>query len=192
LNSTTLDALTAPTKYICVLVEKSPGDPRRKGDVMLQDWAQQVVEAARFYESFISENRKNLEFWVVSATHLAGLKPATEYYLELARKLGLPLKAMPLGYETIGQLREADNLAQSRQNARLVLISTATHARRVRWICKRENIFFNRLIVAHGIPNPQERLTDPIMDIAYPVLDSVGLLNRFLTKVIERRKNGKL
>lgn len=174
-----------PKKTIIGIVEKSPGDPRRVGTVDLQDWFQQCWITVQKYR-----HAPDTEIWVVSATHLKGCKPATQYYEEVFKSFDLEIHTKPVGYETIGQLREYASIA-SQKRANLTLVVTETHVKRVEWMCKREGISAS-FVVAKGTPNPREKWTDPILTIAYPIMDKLGLLVPFLKWTVKRRQNGKL
>jgi hypothetical protein len=166
------------------IVEKSPGGPCRKGPKEEQDWWRQIRTAA-MYNIY-----PNTEVWCISATQLKESEPAVDYYDDAAVHSGIRLHTLKIGFETVSQLEAYAQLAHDR-DADLVLFATKAHMWQVKWICEWKGIRAE-FVESGGLQNPQERIRDPLKKVAYPLMLKLGVLDKFLAWVVERRKRGIL
>ncbi|MBC7981446.1 YdcF family protein [Candidatus Parcubacteria bacterium] len=98
------------------------------------------------------------------------------------------------GYDTLSQIKFTLDLC-SKNKDDLLILSSATHYPRVRWIAYRENKKL-KVNVAHkiawGIPRPRDAVFDIVLIFAYPVVDLLGYSERFTNHMKIRRDKGYL
>lgn len=174
-------------KTLIVPLTKSPNKNGRYGDVYKQDWYRGIKKAKDlalllpfssicFLSNFACDKQSEMEIYCNAASDIG-----------ISETL---LRKIPYGYETIGQVEYAGELAKQ-ENAKIIFISTLSHFPRVWWICKRAGITAQHKIV-FGIPRPMEIITDIVLIFLYPVIDLLGKKSWFQNKLIQHRKEGKL
>lgn len=164
----------------------------RTGPEKLSDWRVQCRKAA-----VLQDELPDAVVYVPTAVSITGYPTEYEYYKEELRKNGLrdwltingnpKLIMEKRGQETIEQCELAFALAE-REDVRLVVLSTPTHFLRLLYLCRGKGVTHK---IAWGIPNPIEAITDTILAILFPVLDFLGLGERFQQWAIRRREKGK-
>ncbi len=91
------------------------------------------------------------------------------------------------GLDTTEQCDLAAALAR-RENARLIAVSCRVHFRRVRYLLKDHPV---EHVIVDGIPSRWLQFTHIVLGLAFPVLDALGLRDRWLRFVARRREKGK-
>ncbi|MBI2474669.1 MAG: YdcF family protein [Candidatus Taylorbacteria bacterium] len=141
-------------------------------------------------EKKILEHGGSPDILVLSAVHIKGSRAEADYYVEALKKLGAQNVSIERrGFDTIGQLQIAKAIAAEKK-ADLIIISTATHYLRVRWLCITEAVKAKHYITS-GIPRPREAITDIILTFLFPIIDILGLRKKYLALISTRRKSGK-
>lgn len=98
------------------------------------------------------------------------------------------------GYDTLSQLKFTLDLC-SRNKDDLLIISSFTHYPRVKWIAWRINKKYNVNVkhkIGWGIPRIHDFIYDIPLIFIYPVVDLLGLSNKFSNIIRVRRGNGHL
>jgi len=173
-------------KTILGIVTKSPWPKGRRGSREKQDWYQTCIDAVCWKKVV-----QNAQIVVPCATQPTDGQREVEYYVQAVKELGGEIEAIDEGYETVAQIKIFGRLARERKSD-LILFTTFTHYPRIAWICWWNKIPVKKLVVAWGIPRPREACTDLVLIFLYPMLDVLGLMDWFITKVINRRLEGKL
>jgi len=146
-----------------------------------QNWYVLCKKAARL------ANENNLSIFIPSGfAPLGEEETEAQVYIRTLKSLGVSReKIAVIGgvYETIGQVEVFLN------EKKLTLIVDTLQYPRVRWMCRGKKF---KYVIAWGLPNLQEVITDSILIFLFPVLDLLGLRNGFKDRLIKRRKTGKL
>lgn len=174
-------------KTTVVILTKSPWPMGRIGEQTSQDWYNQCIIAADLKRS----NPLNTEVIVTSSTQV-GNQREEQYYFSVMKKFGVGIKKYGKGCETISQLKEIKNILSEKNTEKNILIVTWTHYLRVKYLLKSLEIPNISILVAWGIPRPQELVTDTILTIANPFMDWFKLTDKFLDFVSARRASGNL
>lgn len=187
-------------KTLILLLTKGP-HRYRLGPKHLHDWVRSCERALA-----IREREPGSEIYVASAVHVTGFPSEFELYKAEFLRRGLRVNeekpcfcilhdeqgpAVTLsrtGYETIGQIGLALEMAEIGHAERVVIVSTIMHFLRVRYLCRRIKAAHT---VAWGIPNLTEACTDPILAALFPVLNLMGLRRQFQEWTVRHRKSGK-
>jgi hypothetical protein len=168
---------------LLIPLTKWPKDKGRYGPLRFQDWYRGCAEAVRLAGPGDT-------ILVVSDLTIGGESEA-RIYVSTLKALDttktINIEVVPLGFETVGQLEVASDIAVERQK-KLLVISTFLHAPRVWWLTRKEKNIEHRIVF--GIPRPREAVTDLVLDILFPLIDSLGFRERFLKRVRERRQSG--
>lgn len=170
-------------KLICILAKSAIPRKGRYGPDHLQDWYGECVKACRL---MTSEGK----IFISTAFECNGQSEA-EVYENTLKEMGIKENQMEIccqGVETTEQL-EAIYMVAAREKEVPVIISTFLHFPRVWWLTRGKKVEHR---VAFGIPRPWEAVTDLGLTIAYPLIDVLGLKNKFLAYTKTRRKKGKI
>ncbi|HUQ30352.1 MAG TPA: ElyC/SanA/YdcF family protein [Candidatus Paceibacterota bacterium] len=172
---------------IILPLTKSAWPGGRVGSLYLQDWYQGLLKAVEL----VRESAGPAFVLILSAVQTPPEPSEVDVYLTALNELGVDVNDFMVireEVETIGQLEYANRLAQAR-GARLIVISTWTHYPRVRWLCRGRQFEHH---CVWGIPRPREAVTDIVLWLVFPILDSIpGGRDWFLRKVHVHRKSGK-
>lgn len=188
-------------KTLILLLTKGP-HRWRPGPRRWHDWVRSCELALELRKKY------GAEIYVPSAVKIEGHMSEFDLYGYEFLRLGLGLKEMAstadyrvltdgLGQvaatierraqETIGQIEAACELV-ARRDASILVVSTWTHFPRVLYLCRGKG-FAHR--VAFGIPNPLEACTDMALALLFPLLDLLGLGEKFQRWATAHRKSGK-
>jgi DUF218 domain len=124
-------------------------------------------------------------------------KSELEYITEICKRFDVVdsnLHIEKYGHDTISQVNFGLDLC-SENNSQLLIVSSASHYPRVRWIvCRLNKKYKVKVIhkVAWGIPRPRDILFDIALIFLYPILDLLGFSDRFTKHVKIRRDKGYL
>ena len=152
-----------------------------------QDWYRGLVKAQQLRDT----RYPGAKFLLVTAVTIDGNNEGGIYY-EAMLELGIDPEDIiraNKAYETIEQLHICRDIAAER-GSKLVLVSTWLHYLRVRWICMNDGVRATHY-VAFGIPRPREALRDIIATFLFPAIDLLGVRERLLRRVQERRQRGE-
>jgi hypothetical protein len=98
------------------------------------------------------------------------------------------------GYDTLSQIGFALDLCIAHKDE-LLILSSATHYPRVRWIAHRVNKKYGVTVthkIAWGIPRPRDVVFDVLLIFAYPIIDLLGYSQWFTNHMKIRRDKGHL
>lgn len=168
---------------VAVIVKSPRPTSGRIGRLQAQDWYQSCVLAAR-----LTVDSENAFVFVASAFKAGG--DLEDYGGVLAARGCCPVP-IPMGWETCSQIDAVLLSARLRGITELHVVSTWLHTLRVRWYMRRSKINIIHHI-AFVIPRPWEAVTDVILTFGAPIIDILGLRDRFLARMEARRKSGKL
>lgn len=128
--------------------------------------------------------------FISSAFESDGVKEA-DYYRVTLEKMGADNVIVRYeGMETIGHLDAIFNYAK-KNNLKPIIVSTALHYPRVKFIAKRYGYPCEHR-KAFGIPRPSEAKTDRILNFIFPIIHYAGLEKKFVAMTTGRRKEGKI
>lgn len=175
-------------KTTVVILTKSPWPMGRIGKKTSQDWYNQCAIAADLKRS----NPFNTDVIVTSSTKVGKQREEQYYFNILLNKFSIILKKYGQGCETISQLRAIKNILSEKNTEKNILIVTWTHYLRVKYLLKSLEISNVTVVVAWGIPRPQELVTDFVLTIVNPFMDWFKLTDKFLDFVSARRASGNL
>jgi uncharacterized SAM-binding protein YcdF (DUF218 family) len=153
-----------------------------------QDWYYGIVKAVEL----LNENPDS-EILVLTAMQVEGQMSEADLYVHvLVDQLGVDSQKVWVineCRETVGQLETASELAFN-YDYELVVVSTKLHSPRVKWICWKRGIVAEHYKV-DGNPRPAEVTTDKILNVIFPMIDTIPpLRNMFLRLVGGRRSKG--
>jgi hypothetical protein len=171
--------------YLVLPVTKGPHPTGRVGPVERQDWFRGLVKATRLLRTLSPS-----KILVLSDVHVANEEHEADIYLAALRRLGVDesrLMVVRDARETSGQVEAAKAIAR-REDMELVVVTTALHYLRVRWLFRGFEATHH---VVFGIPRPREAVTDLVLTFLFPLLDLAGGRAKFVEKVTERRLGGK-
>jgi hypothetical protein len=152
-----------------------------------QDWwkgCQKVLQ--------LQQKLQPSKIYVISNVKVAGEEAEADTYVNALKKLGARddvIVVIREAQETTKQLAIASQVAK-KENLELVVVSTALHHPRVRWICWWDEIEA-RHYVAWGLPRPGEAIRDVALWVIFPCIDVFGKRKEFLEYVEKRRISGK-
>lgn len=179
-------------KTLILVLTKGP-HRFRFGPKRWHDWIVQCRMAAKFQRQL-----PEAVVYVPSVVHISGFPSELEYYRTALAENGLTesiqlisgIKALMLeatGQETIGQVKQGYQFSCV-TGTNLVVVSTLFHFPRVLYLCRGKGVMYK---IAWGIPNPVEACTDLVLAILFPVLDLLGLGERFQKCAIKHRESRK-
>ncbi|MCC2631015.1 MAG: hypothetical protein K0S38_824 [Candidatus Paceibacter sp.] len=171
------------------LVGKSPIPTRgRIGPEKAQDWYKMCVYVAKEYH----QNPGTLVL-LITGFSTADEGKEMDWYMNTLIMMGVSsndMRLSPVGVETIKQLETA--LPFSRIHyPNFTIVCTMFHFPRVRYLCWRMGLDA-KFKVTYGWPRPAEAISDMILSVAFPFIDMLGLREKFLTFVKNRRAKGKV
>lgn len=171
-------------KTVVFLPTQGPHLPR-KGPPEDYDWRVQCRLAAG-----LLRDHPDVVVYVPSAFQQQGAGSEIEYYSAQLLKDGVPADALLMdkrGLETVEQCELALELAGSLQ-ARLIAVSCAVQARRVKYLLRRHHV---EHVIANGTPNPWLRFTHAVLAFLFPVIDAAGGRGWWKRMVEGRRQKGR-
>jgi hypothetical protein len=152
-----------------------------------QDWYCGIRKSLDFSYSVYGS-----QILVLSRVKVEGQRSEVDIYCEALRELGcISPRVIEEGYETIGQIEYAIDLAR-KENQKLTIFVSFLHYPRVVWICRKCKDVDIDIRPVLGIPRPKEAITDFILIFVYPILDTLfsGFRVWFQNRVIGRREMG--
>lgn len=169
------------------MLPKSPFPEGRIGPERMQDWFGQCVLAIKLAEALDEETE------IITSSEFQtdeGVSDETQYEKIIKYRFNENLGILSQGRESVGHITAMSEYAK-KQQAKFILVVTWVHYPRMLWVAFREHVDVD-LRIAFGIPRPKEMVTDVILTFLYPVLDLMGLKQKFLERVGARRVTGKL
>ncbi len=168
-------------KYILPLL-KSPNPAGRVGPRRWQDWY------VSCYRATLLAQGSNTIVLVVSGFIESHFDEAECYKKALEESGVANIVLIREGMETIGQLESA--LGRLNWDDSLTVIASLPHWPRVWWLTHHDARVQRQIVV--GIPRPKELVTDLILAIAFPMIDSIGLRGWWLGRIESKRAKGKI
>ena len=170
-------------RYLIFPLTKSPHSGRI-GSKEGQDWYRGLVIARNMQRDIGGR------ILVLSNVQIAGEEHEADLYAEALKELGVKdeyIVVVKEAQETVEQIKIAKEIAD-RADEKLIVISAFLHYPRVRYLCRGLGVAHR---IVFGIPRPREAVTDIILTFLFPVIDLLGLREKFLEKVQNRRIGGK-
>jgi hypothetical protein len=176
------------TGFLLLPLTKSAWPKGRLGPEWAQDWYRGLVKAVSLRKRYQPSH-----ILIASAFRPNGQISEVENYSRVLRQFGLaPEKDFDVvrqGHETTGQIDFAIQEAK-RNGRRLVVVATWLHYPRVCYLVRgRHDVIVHG---AFGLPRPYEAVTDIALWFLFPILCRLGLRERLLAMVMERRQAGRL